>query len=237
MYRSQSFEVAKTNKKTVSLIVTRKPELLVSFVLLMCSISCLCFSITVRPSNYSLHFPDASVSRHAQTKVEKNLRALTLSFHLRTSQRNERGTPVSYAFVNPFTGDVVDNALTISDPNKLLLYLNKESFDTGVIANDNKWHHCVVTWESNSGVWIFYWDNVEKIRGNILPGGHMFSGVLVIGQDQDELGGAFSGSEAYSGDIAEVAIYLSWCRSKCKFNPPLQTCSSICGTTPCLRRK
>ncbi|CAN8006554.1 unnamed protein product [Ixodes hexagonus] len=165
------------------------------------------FCETVRPSNFSFHFPDASVSNYARISVQRHLRAVTLSFYMRTSQSKERGTPVSYAFANPETGDIIDNGLVISDPNKLLFYIFRESYDTKTVANDNNWHHCAVTWNSKSGQWTFYWDGQSQITGVRSKGGHLFKGELVVGQDQDQVGGAFSGIESYSGDIAELNVW------------------------------
>ncbi|EEC13583.1 neurogenic locus notch, putative [Ixodes scapularis] len=138
----------------------------------LASFSCNCSGLytgelceTVRPSNFSLHFPDASVSNYARISVKRNLRAITLSFFMKTSQSKERGTPVSYAFADPETGAIVDNGLVISDPNKLLLYIFQESYDTNTVANDDDWHHCAVTWNSKTGQWTFYWDGQSRITG------------------------------------------------------------------------
>ncbi|KAM7291190.1 sushi, von Willebrand factor type A, EGF and pentraxin domain-containing protein 1 [Ixodes scapularis] len=165
------------------------------------------YLITVRPSNFSLHFPDASVSNYARISVKRNLRAITLSFFMKTSQSKERGTPVSYAFADPETGAIVDNGLVISDPNKLLLYIFQESYDTNTVANDNEWHHCAVTWNSKTGQWTFYWDGQSRVTGVRSMGGHMFKGELVVGQEQDQVGGAFSGIESYSGHVAELNMW------------------------------
>uniref|UniRef100_A0A147BER9 Fibrillin n=2 Tax=Ixodes ricinus TaxID=34613 RepID=A0A147BER9_IXORI len=178
------------------------------------SFSCSCSGLytgalceTVRPSNFSLHFLDASVSNYARISVKRNLRAITLSFFMKTSQSKERGTPVSYAFADPETGAIVDNGLVISDPNKLLLYIFQESYDTNTVANDNNWHHCAVTWNSKTGQWTFYWDGQSRITGVRSMGGHMFKGELVVGQEQDQVGGAFSGIESYSGHVAELNMW------------------------------
>ncbi|KAG0440824.1 hypothetical protein HPB47_016166, partial [Ixodes persulcatus] len=162
---------------------------------------------TVKPSNFSPHFPDASVSNYARISVKRNLRAITLSFFMKTSQSKERGTPVSYAFADPETGAIVDNGLVISDSNKLLLYISQESYDTNTVANDNDWHHCAVMWNSKTGQWTFYWDAQSRITGVRSMGGHMFKGELVVGQEHDQVGGAFSGIESYSGYVAELNMW------------------------------
>ncbi|KAK8788449.1 hypothetical protein V5799_021775, partial [Amblyomma americanum] len=161
----------------------------------------------VRSSQFSLNFPNASVLNFAKVSLNRFLRALTLSFLMKTIQSKERGTVVSYAFIDPRTTTLQDNALTISDPNNLLLYVFGESFDTKTVANDGQWHSCAITWDSTDGEWVFYWDQQEKIRGNRAAGEHLLPGVLVVGQDQDDLGSAFSGIEAYSGHVAEMNLW------------------------------
>ncbi|XP_075545715.1 sushi, von Willebrand factor type A, EGF and pentraxin domain-containing protein 1-like [Dermacentor variabilis] len=161
----------------------------------------------VLSSQFTLNFRDASVLNYAAVPVQRYLRALTLSFHMKTTQTKGRGTVFSYAFANLRTKQVQDNAFTISDPNKLLLYVYGESYDTKVVANDGHWHHCVVTWQSADGQWIFYWDQQEKMRNYRATGEVVFPGMLVVGQDQDDVGTAFSGVEAYSGHVAELNVW------------------------------
>ncbi|KAL1443020.1 hypothetical protein MTO96_000916 [Rhipicephalus appendiculatus] len=178
------------------------------------SFTCQCHGLYTGPtctdvlsSQFTLHFREASVLNYATVPVKRYLRALTLSFHMKTTQTKERGTVFSYAFADPRTNKVQDNAFTISDPNKLLLYIYGESYDTKVVANDGQWHHCAVTWESSDGQWIFYWDQQEKARNYRAVGEVVFPGMLVVGQDQDDLGSAFSGIEAYSGHVAELNVW------------------------------
>ncbi|KAH7954691.1 hypothetical protein HPB49_020960 [Dermacentor silvarum] len=180
----------------------------------LASFSCRCHGLytgdtcaDVLSSQFTLHFRDASVLDYATVPVQRYLRAVTLSFHMKTTQTKGRGTVFSYAFVDPRTKQVQDNAFTISDPSKLLLYVYGESYDTKVVANDGLWHHCAVTWESADGQWIFYWDQQEKARNFRAVGEVVFPGVLVVGQDQDRVGTAFSGVEAYSGHVAELNVW------------------------------
>ncbi|XP_077558215.1 sushi, von Willebrand factor type A, EGF and pentraxin domain-containing protein 1-like isoform X2 [Haemaphysalis longicornis] len=161
----------------------------------------------VLSSEFTLHFPTASVLNFAKVPVKCHLRAITMSFHMKTTQTKERGTLLSYAFRDPRTNDVQDNAFAVSDPNKLLLYVFGESYDTHTVANDGQWHHCALTWDSLDGQWVFYWDQREKIRGLKAAGEYVFEGMLVVGQDQDDVGSAFSGIEAYSGHVAELNVW------------------------------
>ncbi|XP_064481553.1 sushi, von Willebrand factor type A, EGF and pentraxin domain-containing protein 1-like isoform X2 [Ornithodoros turicata] len=161
------------------------------------------------PAPYTLSFPNGYVSDYARVSVERNLRGLTVSFFMRTSQRDKRGTPVSYAFKHPGLNTVLDNAFALSDPNRLLLYFYQNSTDTGIAANDNRWHHCALTWSSETGIWVFYWDGEEKAsdKSPASKGSYMFKGDVVLGQDQDSVGGGFSGLESFAGEIAELNVW------------------------------
>ncbi|XP_064481560.1 sushi, von Willebrand factor type A, EGF and pentraxin domain-containing protein 1-like isoform X2 [Ornithodoros turicata] len=163
----------------------------------------------VVPVPYRLNFPNGYVSDYSRITVGRNLRALTLSFFMRTSQKDKRGTPVSYAFKHSGLNKILDNAFTLSDPNRLLLYFYQNSTDTGIAANDNRWHHCALTWSSETGVWVFYWDGAKKASDNssASKGSYMFKGEVVLGQDQDSVGGGFSGLESFAGDIAELNVW------------------------------
>lgn len=67
--------------------------------------------------------------------------------------------------------------------------------------NDGEWHHLVVTWTNQDGAWKVYLDRrlfdegVDFQTGQVIRGG----GVLVIGQEQDCLGGCFSISQEFLG--------------------------------------
>ena len=126
---------------------------------------------------------------------------------MRTSDRNP-GTVISYATK---VGDKVqDNAITIQDPAGFNLFVNNQSVYTGLNANDGQWHHVAVTWESAGGTWYSYLDGA-KIRnsneafqqGEVITGG----GVLILGQEQDEIGGGFNTEENFIGDVSQMNVF------------------------------
>ena len=69
--------------------------------------------------------------------------------------------------------------------------------------NTGEWYHLVVTWSSKEGNWKLYInrrlvsEGANLKKGEIVKGG----GVLVIGQEQDCLGGCFSLSQEFIGKI------------------------------------
>ena len=76
-------------------------------------------------------------------------------------------------------------------------------------ANDGIWHHICVTWRNSDGVWQFYKDgalhpNTDSLRaGYTIPGG----GSLVLGQEQDSVGGGFVSSSSFQGSLTNVNVW------------------------------
>ncbi|UYV77163.1 SVEP1 [Cordylochernes scorpioides] len=90
-----------------------------------------------------------------------------------------------------------------------VLYVANNRFVTDVTATDGLWHHICVTWTSQNGDWAVYMDGAQKAYGTdlspgvVIPGG----GILVVGQDQDILGGGFNDPEAFMGEIAQLYVW------------------------------
>jgi hypothetical protein len=79
-----------------------------------------------------------------------------------------------------------------------------------VKLNDGVWHHVAVTWASAAGALRVYKDgalafsNASPVKqGATITAG----GALVLGQEQDTVGGGFETSQAYLGNLDEVALY------------------------------
>ena len=76
--------------------------------------------------------------------------------------------------------------------------------------NNDMWYHIAVTWKSEGGEWKIYIDSFLEVEGKglqsdtIIPGG----GILVIGQEQDCLGGCFSSSQEFIGGPKEYFLVL-----------------------------
>lgn len=132
--------------------------------------------------------------------------AITIEFWMRTTDTTKAGTPISYAV----TGQ--DNMLFIHDYRDFRFRLDGQAIPasggTGVSANDSQWHHIAMMWRNN-GLFIFYKDGVQQYSATgIKPGFEIPDpGSLVIGQEQDSVGGGFQAAEAFLGSIDEVRIW------------------------------
>lgn len=80
---------------------------------------------------------------------------------------------------------------------------------SAVFRSDSRWHHVCVTWEQRSGRWALFSDGRRCAGAQGLSTGHPVpsNGVLVLGQDQDSLGGGFSAHDAFSGNLTDFHLW------------------------------
>ncbi|XP_036136817.1 pentraxin-4 [Molossus molossus] len=137
------------------------------------------------------------------------LRALSVCSWVRTTS-GHLGTLLSYA--------------TEENDNKLVLH-GRDSLVPGsihfVIGDpafrelplqpllDGQWHHVCVIWTSILGRYWLHVDRRLVATGSRFREGYEVppGGSLVLGQEQDTMGGGFDGSEAFVGSIAGLAIW------------------------------
>ena len=159
-------------------------------------------------TDYDLSFQVREVKSYSEIKKPiPNLSALTIAFWMRTSDSNP-GTVISYATQ---VGDILqDNALALQDYSGFNLFVNNRTVFTGLDVNDGQWHHVAVTWESAGGTWHSYKDGVKISssaqafqQGEVIAGG----GVLILGQEQDDLGGGFNTEEDFIGDVSQMNVF------------------------------
>ena len=78
-------------------------------------------------------------------------------------------------------------------------------------ANDGAWHHICVSWENGSGAWKFYKDGDLEEEGNSFKTGYEIrrGGTLVLGQEQDSVGGDFQATQSFQGMLTNVNLWDS----------------------------
>ena len=76
-------------------------------------------------------------------------------------------------------------------------------------ANDGRWHHICVTWRRSDGRWQFYKDGELQTSNTGLSTGRFIQsgGSLVLGQDQDSVGGGFDPSQSFQGSLTNVNVW------------------------------
>ncbi|KAG8199879.1 hypothetical protein JTE90_015870 [Oedothorax gibbosus] len=162
-------------------------------------------------SEYLLRFEKPMTSNYVELQNNQLLYGITVSFFMRTSYQSSKTQPtvISYSYYDKEKEVVIDNGLTLFNLNNLVLYLHGQMLHTGHIANrDSNWHHYAVTWERNEGKWSVFVDGKSISSGRDLgTDDFIWPGVFIIGQEQDTLGGGFSGPEAFAGDISEFNVW------------------------------
>jgi glucose/arabinose dehydrogenase len=132
--------------------------------------------------------------------------AITAELWVKSSDTTKEAGIVSYAASSSA------DEFQLRDYRALRVYVKGTRVDTGIALNDGKWHHLAVTWTSTGGAVRVYKDgalafsnSVPVQAGATLTGG----GALVLGQEQDAIGGGYEASQAYLGWMDEFAVYSS----------------------------
>ncbi|XP_047361548.1 sushi, von Willebrand factor type A, EGF and pentraxin domain-containing protein 1-like isoform X4 [Vespa velutina] len=157
-------------------------------------------------SDYIMHFVRSSTTNYVMMKGPiKNMSQLTITVWLQSMDTFNYGTVLSYA-----THDE-DNALTVTDYNGFVLYINGHGVVTDIKINDGYWHFLCITWENTNGSWNIFLDGILKDTGTNLAKGLTIpgNGSFIIGQEQDRMGGGFSESESFVGNITLLDIWDS----------------------------
>ena len=132
----------------------------------------------------------------------RSLTQFTVCLWMNTSATN-KGTPFSYAVPGQA------NELLLYNHNAFVLCIGGDSRYVDESANDGRWHHICVTWRNSDGVWQFYKDGELHSHTRGLRKGYTIQGgaSLVLGQDQDSVGGAFDSSQSFQGTLTNVNVW------------------------------
>ncbi|OCT64501.1 pentraxin-4 [Xenopus laevis] len=158
-----------------------------------------------------LVFPNASTENFVTFSkgLRHGLHELSICSWVRTDA-NYLGTILSYA--------------TEENDNKLVLHgRNGAAYDAlhFVIGDpvyrelpvvpflDGNWHHTCFIWSAIQGKYWFYVDRRLASTGSRFQKGYEIppGGSLILGQEQDTLGGGFDSSEAFVGNLAGFAMW------------------------------
>ncbi|XP_031552111.1 roundabout homolog 1-like isoform X2 [Actinia tenebrosa] len=147
-----------------------------------------------------LKFTRRTTSDYVIIKGIPSMSSVTFCFWLKTTVGD---TVISYAVPGN------DNELLFLTPRTFDLFIGGSSWRTDVAANDDRWHHMCTTWSNNAGQVLVYKDGTVAARrtnfmtGQVIRGG----GTLIIGQEQDSVGGSFDTGQCYIGDLTGLNIW------------------------------
>uniref|UniRef100_A0A3B4V192 Neuronal pentraxin-2-like n=1 Tax=Seriola dumerili TaxID=41447 RepID=A0A3B4V192_SERDU len=157
------------------------------------------------PEGYRLSFPTRTNYMYAVVKHSiPKLRAFTLCLWLRPAEGGI-GTPLSYAVAEQPNELVLLQGL--HTPTELLV--NDKVAQLPLNLSRGSWQHICVSWSQKGGAWQAYQGGKLRGEGHSLAAGHHIrpGGVLMLGQEQDSLGGGFDSSQALVGELSQVGLW------------------------------
>lgn len=117
------------------------------------------------------------------------------------------------------TGTILSGANAGQKNEMIMFFPNNDTFSPHIKAStinlsnggigDSSWHHLV--WTRTGTTQCYYVDGTEVQCGTIGQGGSLVidPGGLIIGQEQDALGGSFDANQAWDGLLDELIIFNS----------------------------
>ncbi len=127
--------------------------------------------------------------------------AITVSYWIYSTDNTNTGTVYSYAS----SGN--SNEFLLYNYNSLTVYRAANSRSVGLDSADGTWHNVVVTWNQSDGGLNVYQDGVNVYSNTLAAGTPIVTGgSLVIGQEQDSVGGTFDAAQSVIGYVDELVI-------------------------------
>ncbi|XP_072523426.1 neuronal pentraxin-2b isoform X2 [Salminus brasiliensis] len=141
-------------------------------------------------------------------RVKKSLPemyAFTVCMWLKSSASPGIGTPFSYGV----PGQANEIVLIEWGNNPMELLINDKVAQLPLSLSDGRWHHICITWTTRDGLWEAYQDGQRLGSGENLAPWHPIKpdGVLILGQEQDMVGGRFDATQAFVGELSHFNIW------------------------------
>ncbi|XP_013843645.2 neuronal pentraxin receptor [Sus scrofa] len=159
------------------------------------------------PDAFKISIPIRNNYMYARVrKALPELYAFTVCMWLRSrSGGTGQGTPFSYSVPEQANEIVLLEAG--HDPMELLI--NDKVAQLPLSLKDSGWHHICIAWTTRDGLWSAYQDGELRGSGENLAAWHPIKphGILILGQEQDTLGGRFDATQAFVGDIAQFNLW------------------------------
>ncbi|XP_040203117.1 C-reactive protein-like [Rana temporaria] len=103
-----------------------------------------------------------------------------------------------------------DNAFLffLEPPNTFSMFINQEETNFKMYPETLDWRHTCVIWDSDTGV-VQLWVNGKLYprRGSMKGSSIAAETSIVLGQDQDSIGGGFDSKQSMVGEIGDVHMW------------------------------
>uniref|UniRef100_A0A4X2JW54 Neuronal pentraxin receptor n=1 Tax=Vombatus ursinus TaxID=29139 RepID=A0A4X2JW54_VOMUR len=115
------------------------------------------------------------------------------------------GTPFSYSV----PGQSNEMVLLEAGHDPMELLINDKVAQLPLNLKDGRWHHICIAWTTRDGLWSAYQDGQLRGSSDNLAAWHPIKphGVIILGQEQDTLGGRFDATQAFVGEIAQFNLW------------------------------
>ncbi|XP_017161028.1 neuronal pentraxin receptor b [Poecilia reticulata] len=157
------------------------------------------------PDGFVLSFPMRTSYMHGLVRKEiTEMYAFTACVWLKPKEGGI-GTPFSYSV----PGQPNELVLLQGVHNPVELLINDKVAQLPLSLPQNEWQHICVSWTLRDGVWKAFQGGKMKGRGEGLAAWHPIKpgGVLILGQEQDTLGGRFDASQALVGELSQFNLW------------------------------
>ncbi|KAK7940304.1 hypothetical protein WMY93_003630 [Mugilogobius chulae] len=131
--------------------------------------------------------------------------AFTVCMWLKSSASPGIGTPFSYGV----PGQANEIVLIEWGNNPIELLVNDKVAQLPLSVSDGRWHHICITWTTRDGFWEAYQDGERLGTGDNLAPWHPIKpgGVIILGQEQDIVGGRFDATQAFVGELSQFNMW------------------------------
>ncbi|KAL2101177.1 hypothetical protein ACEWY4_002938 [Coilia grayii] len=131
--------------------------------------------------------------------------AFTVCMWLKSNARPGIGTPFSYGV----PGQANEIVLIEWGNNPIELLVNDKVAQLPLSISDGRWHHICITWTTRDGFWEAYQDGERLGTGDNLAPWHPIKpgGVIILGQEQDIVGGRFDATQAFVGELSHFNMW------------------------------
>ncbi|XP_068606866.1 neuronal pentraxin receptor b isoform X2 [Brachionichthys hirsutus] len=157
------------------------------------------------PDGFILSFPMRTNYMYGLARKEiTEMYAFTACVWLKVKEGGI-GTPFSYSV----PGQPNELVLLQGVHNPVELLINDKVAQLPLSLRQDAWQHICVSWTLRDGVWKAYQGGKMKGRGEGLAAWHPIKpgGVLILGQEQDTLGGHFDASQALVGELSQFNLW------------------------------
>lgn len=158
------------------------------------------------PEQFKVSLPQRTNYLYGRfTKTLPEMYAFTLCMWLKSNASPGIGTPFSYGV----PGQANEIVLIEWGNNPIELLINDKVAQLPLSVRDGNWHHICITWTTRDGQWEAYQDGQRLGTGDNLAPWHPIKpgGAIVLGQEQDVVGGRFDATQAFVGELSGVNVW------------------------------